>query len=146
MKNFIKKLVEKIKSLFNGLRPGYKKALKAAVAVVDAIYQASNSPVVDIITVITPTVADDKLVTWLRNYLPDFLKRFKLFAEVSELTDPQEIIVKVSEILQSLDYADRNGERLKLAVALAIDITADGKLDWADAVKIIQALKDKSIQ
>jgi len=145
MKNFIKRLIESIKSLFSGLSSHYKQALKLAVAVVDALYVAIDNPAVDIITTLTPTAVDDKALVWLRGYLPSFLKRFKLFASVADLTDPQEIIIRVSEILQSLDTADKNGERLKIAVALAIDITADGKLDWADAVKIIQALKDKSI-
>lgn len=145
MKNFIKKLIESIKSLFSGLSSHYKNALKLAIAVVDALYVAVENPSADLITSLTPTTLDDKLLIWLRAYLPSFLKQFKLFAEVADLTDPQEIIIKVSEILQSLNQADKNGERLKIAVALAIDITADGKLDWADAVKIIQALKDKSI-
>lgn len=145
MKNFIKRLIAGIKALFTSLKPQYKQALTLAVAVVDGVYSAIDNPVADVVTSLTPTTIDDKTLVWLRAYLPDFLKRFKLFAEVQYLTDPQEIIIKVSEILQSLDYADRNGERLKMAVALAIDITADGKLDWADAVKIIQSLKDKSI-
>lgn len=135
-----------IKSIFGGLSPNYKRALQTAVIVIDAIYNASKNPAVDIITAITPTTVDDNIVRWLRTSLPDWLKEFKLFTEVLDLTDPQEIILKVSEILQSLDVADRNGERLKLAVALAIDLTADGKLDWADAVKVIQAIKDKSIK
>lgn len=146
MKNLIKKLVAMIKSLFGGLSPKYKAALQTAVVVIDAIYNASKSPAVDVITAITPTTVDDNIVRWLRTSLPDWLKEFKLFTEVLDLTDPQEIILKVSEILQGLDVPDRNGERLKLAVALAIDLTADGKLDWADAVKVIQALKDKSIK
>lgn len=145
MKKFIIKLIQKIKMLFLGLKPEYKKALTLAVTIIDGIYHAIDNPVADIITGLTPTTIDDKTLVWLRAYLPDFLKRFKLFAEVEGLTDPKDIILKVSEILQSLDYADKNGERLKMAVALAIDITSDGKLDWADAVKIIQSLKDKSI-
>ena len=145
MKNFIKRLIAAIKSLFGGLAKENRDILKLAVAIVDGIYTAVESPAADIFTAITPTGLDDKLLTWARLRLPSFLKQFKLFASVAELTDPQEIIVKVSEILQSLDLADKNGERLKIAVALAVDITADGKLDWADAVKIIQALKDKSI-
>lgn len=145
MKKFIQRLIETIKALFSGLSSKYKQALKVAVIVVDALYVAIESPAADVITAITPTVKDDLLLAWLRGYLPDFLKQFKLFESLADITDPQEIIVKVSEILQSLDTADKNGERLKIAVALAMDITADGKLDWADAVKIIQALKDKSI-
>lgn len=145
MKNFIKRVIKKIKALFYGLNPVYKTALKTAVTIVDALYTAIDNPAADIITSLTPTAADDQLLKWLRVYLPNFLKEFKLFAEVVDLTDPQEIILKVSEILQGLQPHDKNGERLKLAVALAIDITADGKLDWKDAVKIIQALKDKSI-
>jgi len=145
MKKIIKILIAKIKALFTSLSPKYKQALKTAVAVVDAIYIAIDNPAADVITTLTPTAIDDKLLQWLRTNLPDFLKQFKLFAEVTELTDPQEIMLKVSKILQGLDYADKNGERLKLAVALAIDITADGKLNWADAVKIIQSLKDKTI-
>jgi len=145
MKTFIKTLIAKIKVLFSKLNPKYKNALTLAVTVVDGIYSAIDNPVADIITSLTPTGIDDKTLLWLRAYLPGFLKRFRLFAEVANLTDPTEIVKKVSEILQSLDYADRNGERLKIAVALAIDITQDGKLDWADAVKIIQSLKDRSI-
>ncbi len=145
MKKLLNKIIAFIGSLFAALAPKYKVALKVAVAVVDAIYNAIDNPAADVITALTPTVLDDKLLVWLREYLPDFLKRFRLFASLEGLTDPQEIIVRVSEILQSLDTADKNGERLKIAVALAIDITADGKLDWADAVKIIQSLKDKSI-
>ena len=145
MKNFLKKLIGAIKSLFTGLSKKYKSALQVSVAVVDAIYHAIDNPVVDVITGLTPTVADEKVIAWLRGYLPDFIKQFKLFASLSDLTDPQEIILRVSEILQGMEVADKNGERLKMAVALAMDITADGKLDWADAVKIIQALKDKSI-
>lgn len=145
MKNFIKNLVEKIKAFFSALSPSYKRALTVAVVVVDVIYKAVDSPATDFLVSLTKNKVDDAAVTWLRERLPDFLKQFKLFAEVSDLTDPQEIVMKVSEILQGLDWADRNGERLKLATALAIEITADGKLDWSDAVKIIQALKDKSI-
>jgi len=145
MKNFIKKLIEKIKSLFQVLAPSYKKALIFAVAVVDTVYTAINNPMADVLVTLTKNTTDDKILAWLRERLPTFLKQFKLFAEVADLTDPQEIVLKVSEILQNLEKADRNGERLKMAVALALEITADGKLDWADAVKIIQSLKDKSI-
>ncbi len=145
MKNFIKKLIEKIKALFQVLAPSYKKALIFAVAVVDTVYTAINNPMADVLVTLTKNTTDDKILAWLRDRLPTFLKQFKLFAEVADLTDPQEIVLKVSEILQNLDKADRNGERLKMAVALAVEITADGKLDWADAVKIIQSLKDKSI-
>lgn len=145
MKNFIKKLIEKIKALFQVLAPSYKKALIFAVAVVDTVYTAINNPMADVLVTLTKNTTDDKILAWLRERLPTFLKQFKLFAEVANLTDPQEIVLKVSEILQNLEKADRNGERLKMAVALALEITADGKLDWADAVKIIQSLKDKSI-
>lgn len=145
MKNFIKRIITSIKALFTSLKPQYKKALTLAVAIVDGIYTTIDNPVTDVFTSLTPTTIDEKTLAWLRAYLPDFLKQFKLFAEVQNLTDPKEIIIKVSAILQNLDQADRNGERLKMAVALAIDITADGKLSWADAVKIIQSLKDKSI-
>ncbi|WP_343530847.1 hypothetical protein [Pedobacter sp.] len=145
MKNFIKKLIEKIKALFQVLAPSYKKALIFAVAVVDTVYTAINNPMADVLVTLTKNTTDDKILAWLRERLPTFLKQFKLFAEVADLTDPQEIVLKVSEILQNLEKADRNGERLKMAVALALEITADGKLDWADAVKIIQSLKDKSI-
>lgn len=145
MKNFIKKLIEKIKSIFSALSPAYKRALTVAVAVVDVIYTAIDNPMADVLVTLTKNKVDDAALHWLRNRLPEFLKQFKLFAEVADLTDPQEIVLKVSEILQSLDWADKNGERLKIATALAIEITADGKLDWADAVKIIQSLKDKSI-
>jgi len=145
MKNFIKKLIEKIKALFQVLAPSYKKALIFAVAVVDTVYTAINNPMADVLVTLTKNTTDDKILAWLRDRLPTFLKQFKLFAEVADLTDPQEIVLKVSEILQNLEKADRNGERLKMAVALAVEITADGKLDWADAVKIIQSLKDKSI-
>lgn len=145
MKNFIKKLIQKIKAIFLALSPVYKRALTIAVAVVDVIYKAIDNPGADVLVALTKNNVDDKALTWLRQRLPDFLKQFKLFAEVANLTDPQEIVLKVSEILQNLDWADRNGERLKIATALAIEITADGKLDWPDAVKIIQSLKDKSI-
>jgi len=145
MKNFIKKLIEKIKALFQVLAPSYKKALIFAVAVVDTVYTAIDNPMANVLVTLTKNTTDDKILAWLRERLPTFLKQFKLFAEVADLTDPQEIVLKVSEILQNLEKADRNGERLKMAVALAVEITADGKLDWADAVKIIQSLKDKSI-
>lgn len=145
MKNFIKKLIEKIKAIFSALSPAYKRALTIAVAVVDVIYSAIDNPMADVLVALSKNKVDDAALLWLRNRLPEFLKQFKLFAEVADLTDPQEIVLKVSEILQSLDWADKNGERLKIATALAIEITADGKLDWADAVKIIQSLKDKSI-
>ena len=145
MKNFIRKLIEKIKAIFSSLAPAYKRALTIAVAVVDVIYKAVENPGADVIVALTKTEIDDQALAWLRQKLPDFLKQFKLFAEASNLSDPQEIILKVSEVLQSLSWADKNGERLKIATALAIEITSDGKLDWADAVKIIQSLKDKSI-
>ncbi|MGJ1328479.1 hypothetical protein [Sphingobacterium multivorum] len=145
MIKFIKKLVEKIKAIFSTLSPGYKRALSIAVTVVDVIYQAVDNPATDFLVSLTSNKVDDAAVAWLRARLPDFLKQFKLFAEIADLTDPHEIVLKVSEILQAMDWADRNGERLKLATALAIEITADGKLDWADAVKIIQSIKDKSI-
>jgi len=145
MKNFIKKLIEKIKTLFSGLNPKYRLALKLAVDVIDAIYAAIDNPLADVLTGLTKTTLDDKALAWLRAYIPEFAKKFKVFASLRGLTDPQEIILKISEILQGMDQDDKNGERLKMAVALAMDITADGKLDWADAVKIIQSLKDKSI-
>lgn len=145
MKKFIKNLIAKIAALFNAITPRYKTALTVAVNVIDALDAAVQNPAADIFVTITPTPGDDMLLKWLRVYLPNFLLQFKLFAELSTLGNTQEIIVKASEILQSLNQHDRNGERLKLATALAIDIAADGKIDWADAVKIIQALKDKSI-
>ena len=145
MKKFIKKLIQLIKGIFTSLSPAYKKALTLSVAVVDVIYSAIDNPMADVLVTLTKNKIDDQALIWLRERLPDFLKQFKLFAEVADLHDPQLIIMKVSEILQGLDWADKNGERLKMATALAIEITADGKLDWTDAVKIIQSLKDKSI-
>lgn len=145
MKKFIRSLIAKIAALFNAITPPYKTALSVAVNVIDALSAAVQSPAADIFVNTTRPKVDDVLLKWLRVYLPNFLLQFKVFAELSELKNPQEIIIKASEILQSLNQHDRNGERLKLATALAIDIAADGKIDWADAVKIVQALKDKSI-
>jgi hypothetical protein len=145
MKKFIKNLIAKIATLFKAIAPRYKTALTVAVNVIDALDAAIKNPAADIFVAITPIPGDDMMLKWLRVYLPNFLLQFKLFAQLSHLTDTQEIIIKASEILQGLDQHDRNGERLKLATALAMDIAADGKIDWADAVKIVQALKDKSI-
>lgn len=145
MKKVIKNLIAKIKSLFNAITPRHKAILKIAVSVIDALNDAAKNPAADFFVALTPTPADDVTLRWVRAYLPNFLLQFKLFAELSELSNAQEIIVKASEIIQSLNEHDRNGERLKLATALAIDIAKDGKIDWADAVKIVQALKDKSI-
>ena len=57
----------------------------------------------DVFVTITPAKGDDLMLKWLRFYLPNFLLQFKVFAELSTLTNKQEIIVKASEILQSLN-------------------------------------------
>ena len=139
LKNVLHKIGEFFKKLFNGLAPILKEAVHKGVEIVEAIknFDSANPEVVDIITAIIPGTWDDALKVKMREALPKIVIELRLVDAAAGLTDPQEIMAAAVGVLQQLDGDYKSAFLHNLSI-IAAQVAADGKLDWHDAVLLLQ--------
>lgn len=139
MKKVIAAIWSFICKLFGKLPPAVKTAIDIAVKVTDAIktFDTNSPQVADIITALIPGNLDDSVKSVLRANLPKIVVELKLVQATEGLTDPNEIMLAATKVIQQLSGDYRSSFLNSLAQIIAV-VAADGKLDWNDAAYIIK--------
>lgn len=137
--NFLKHIWQGIKHIFDGLLPVLKQAVHWGVVITDAIktFDANHPDVADILTAIIPGNADDNVKTKLREALPKIVVEMRLVDATLGLTDPNEIMKAALKVIEQLDGDYKSAVLHNLSI-LTAQVVSDGKLDWKDAVYLLQ--------
>jgi hypothetical protein len=134
---FLKKILQGIKKLFEGLKPELKKAIEIGVNIVEKIKDFVASPGADVITMLIPGDVDDKIKEKLREVLPKIFAEMKLVESCAGETDPNKIVECGIKTLQQISGDFQSAFLHDLSILIA-QVAADGKLTWSDAVYILQ--------
>lgn len=138
---FLKRLLHSIgaffKNIFEGLTPKLKTAIHIGVTITETIKNFADSGVADILTSIIPGDLDDKIKDKLRLALPKIVVELKLVESSLGLKDPQEIMRAAVKVIQQLDGDYKSAFLHDLSI-LTAQVVADGKLDWKDAVFLLE--------
>ncbi len=139
VKTFLQKIYNSIKRFFTGLMPELKKAIHIGVTVTEAIKKFdTNSPIAaDILTALIPGTVDDFIKNKIREQLPKIVVQLRLVDETLGLTDPADIMRQAVKVIQQLDGDYSNAFLHDLSIIVA-QVAADGKLNWGDAVYLLQ--------
>ena len=139
LKTFLKHLGDFFANLFHAIAPELKKAIHVGVTIADAIktFDINNPQVADILTALIPGTWDDNLKNLIRTNLPKIVVELRLVDAASGLTDPQEIMAAAVKLIQQLDGDYHSAALHDLSIIVA-QVAADGKLDWHDAVYLLQ--------
>lgn len=139
MKKLLRIIGDFIKRLFIGISPMLKTAVAIGVEVAEKIkdFDTANPFVGEIITSLIPGSVDDMLKAKIREYLPKIVVELKLVQVTVGLTDPDEIMIAAIKVLQQLDKDYKSAFLHNLSIMVA-RVAADGKLDWSDAVYLME--------
>lgn len=139
MKKILRKIVDFIKRLFTQVNPVLQKAISIGAEITERIkdFDAKAPLVADIITGLIPGTIDDTIKNKLREYLPKIAVQLRLVEATKGLTDPNEIMLAAVKVIQQMDKDYRNGFLHQFAI-LAANVAADGKLNWSDAVYLME--------
>ncbi len=141
MKKLIQSIVAFVSKLFRNLPALLKNSVPIGITITNAIknFDDKNPEAADILTAIIPGDLDDKIKVLLRANLPKVVVELRLVDATLGLTDPNEIVVAASKVLQTIksDYSVREGFLNNLAIVIS-QIASDGKLDWNDAAYLIK--------
>ena len=139
MKKILKSILSFLSGLFSKLSPILEKAIDVGVTVTDAIknFDAANPAAADILTAIIPGTLDDNIKNLLRANLPKIVVELKLVQATEGLTDPNEIMLAATKVIQQLSGDYRSSFLNSLAIITA-QVAADGKLDWNDAAYLLK--------
>jgi len=83
----MKALLSKIKSFIVKLFATVEVYLPIGIDIVNKLKKFIDSPTADIITAIIPGTVDDAVKIWLRQYLPEILKKFGELETIIKLPD-----------------------------------------------------------
>jgi hypothetical protein len=149
MKKIINSVLTWVTHLFKGLTPALKKAVHIGVVITDAIktFDTANPLAADIVTAIIPGDLDDKVKERLRANLPKIVIQLKLVDATLGLTNPGEILIAASKMLQQItsDWSIREGFLNNLSIVIA-QVASDGKLTWNDAAYLLKWYYDNEYQ
>lgn len=143
LKTFLHNIWAMISHLFIGLKAEAQKAIHIAAVVTDAIknFDTANPEAADILTAIIPGTLDDTIKEKLRAELPKIVTELKLVDATRGLTDPNEIMLAATKVIQQLS-GDYRSTFLNSLATLIAKVAADGKLDWNDCEYIIKWFYD----
>lgn len=139
MKKFLKKIGEWIAKLFGNILPEVQKAIKLGVTITEAIktFDTNNPFAADILTQIIPGDLDEKIKDKIREELPKIMVELKLVDATLGLTDPDEILIAATKVIQQLegDYSSAFLHNLSILIS---QVAADGKLNWSDSIILVE--------
>lgn len=132
-----------IAGLFNKLKAETKKLIPVAIAVVQGLKEAMDSPVDDILALIIkkaiPGDADDllidKITETVKAWLPKILLEMKMIESIVNIEDQN---AQLQAILAEIKLnSDESKNILFHGIAsLILEKLADGKLSWGDSIAI----------
>lgn len=139
MKKLLKKIGEWIKRLFIGINPVLQKAVSIGADVAEAVknFDTVNPIVADIITALIPGTVDDMVKSRLREYLPKIAVQLRLVQATQGLKDPNQIMLAAVKVIQQMDGDYKSAFLHNLSI-MAAQVASDGKLDWSDAVYLLE--------
>ncbi len=143
LKSILRDIGQWISNIFKKFDPVAKKAVSIAVDIVDAIknFDTATPFVGNLIAQLIPGDADDKIIAAIRAKLPQIVIELKLVDETLGLTDPEEIVLAAIKVIKQLDGDYKSSFLHSLAVILT-QVAADGKIDWSDAIYVVQWFYD----
>lgn len=135
-------------NLFNKLDDETKRLVPIAINVVEAIKAFNESKSTDfiafVVTSAIPGDADDILIkkarAVVREWLPKILLDLKLIQSIADLTNDNE---KLIAILNELKLTSTKGIIYKGTAAKFLELMADGKFDFNDAVELTSYYYEK---
>ena len=141
----IKKIWEKIKSIFQSARAEVERLAPTAVDIVQAIKSFVDSPIDDLILDIVkkaiPGTADDalidKAIVTLKTWLPIWLRRLELIENISKIKDVNE---QMKAILAAFEVVPTNVKATfyKEFAGLVLEKLSDGKLSRSECIELAQ--------
>lgn len=137
LKTLLAKIGSVFSNIFKSLKPNLKNAVHWGVVITEKLKEIIESPTADILTAIIPGNLDDKIKKKLREKIPNILIQLKMVEAAADKTDPDEIMEAALKIIQQLD-GDYKSAFLHNFSILTAQVAADGKLDWSDAVYLLQ--------
>lgn len=145
LKTFLHKIGAFFKRLFEGLTPELKKAIHWGVIITENLKKVIDSGAADILASLIPGDLDDKIKEKLRLALPKIVIELRLVESALGLTDPQEIMIAAVKVIQQLE-GDYKSAFLHDFSILVAQVAADGKLEWKDAVYLLQYYYDHKVK
>lgn len=138
--SFLTKLWQSVKHLLGSLEPLAKEGIHIGVTVTDAIktFDTANPIAADILTALIPGTLDDTIKVKLREMLPKIVVGLRLVDDSLRLTDPNEIMLAATKVIQNLDGNFKNAALHSLSL-LITEAAADGHLTWSDAVLVVES-------
>lgn len=134
--DLINKATAWISRLWSSIKPDAEKALIIGMKITDAVKNAVNHPVADILTAIIPGDVDDKIKARLRDAAPKAIITLGLAQQCSNETDPAKIIECASRTLQNIKDSylgeEAYGSLCDSFAVMMAQVAADGKVSWDD--------------
>ncbi|MDB5210208.1 MAG: hypothetical protein JWQ30_1035 [Sediminibacterium sp.] len=113
------------------------KVLPIVISVTNGLKSVVDSPVVDIITAITPTGVDDLIVSKIRQAIPLVLKNTALAQDFLHLQTPEAILQALRKKLQ--DVSDTEWEKFWVDFSgMLAYYLADGNLSVGESIALAQ--------
>lgn len=135
--SFFKKLLAKIKSIFNGLPADLKQAIHIGVVITDNFKNFVESPVADVLTAIIPGDIDDRIKQTLRIMLPAILLRLTLIDVKTDTASNETIVGEAVKAFHKLDPSISPAFLHTFSILIA-QVAADGKLSWSDGAILVE--------
>lgn len=139
MKKILRKIGDFIVRLFTNISPVLQRAVTIGADVAEKIknFDTANPIVGDIITALIPGTVDDMVKARLREYLPKIAIQLRLVQATQVLKDPDLIMLAAVKVIQQMDGDYKSAFLHNLSI-MAAQVAADGKLDWSDAVYLLE--------
>lgn len=148
MKKWLANIVKMIGNFFKSLVPKAQSAVTWAIQITDAMKQFDLSAgwAVDIVTTLMPSGVPKAVVEKIRKELPKLMLELRLVDASLKTADPNTIVLEALKVLQN-ELSDRAWNAFTLSIsALLTEVTADGVLDWKDAVKVTQVIYEEKFK
>ena len=137
------RILRAIGSIFNGLKSEVKKLVPVAVAVVQGIKSAMDTPVDDILLAIIKTAipgdADDILIDKIKKvvetWVPKVLLELRMVESIANIEDQNE---QLKAILAELKLSSNETQNIVYhgLCSLILEKLSDGELSWSESIAV----------
>lgn len=141
MKEFIKKIKSVVVGLFSKLTKTAKAIIPVGIAVVNAMKKITDSPNTDVITALTPSKLDEKLVSVLRAIIPKVLSELEGWDLTLNNGDENEVLLKIISRINSYPKKKRNALHLIIAATINKELS-NGNLSQSESILATQTVYD----
>lgn len=143
LKSFLHNIWAMISQIFTSLKTEAQQAVHIGAQITDAIktFDTAHPAALDILTALIPGTLDDTIVAKLRAELPKIVVELRLIDATKGLTDPNEIMLAATKVIQQLS-GDYRSTFLNSLSILITKVASDGKLDWNDAAYVMKWFYD----